>query len=707
MSRGKLSRRAFLRGAAASAVGTAVIGLSACSPRRAAVYTSGTYTAKAQGIGTVVANVTFSEGAITAVDLDLSGETATIGQAGKAELIKQIMKAQSSEIDGVSGASMTTGAVQRAVTDCIAQAKGVAVNGESARPAGSYTLEELTAGSGKLILNAGDTAALGQGPEIRDADVAEEIDCDVCICGAGITGLAAARAAAEAGAKVVVLEKNAAIEVHGFGCGVANTRMQKKTGIHTDPKELVREYQRRSFGRANMRLASLWAHHSGEVFDWWYDAVDNKSAEMVDDVTLAFYPLCPEHDPEAGLNKTFFGSIDCKEDDANPLGSPHWIAMGQANWKKAVARGADFRFSTPVIKLLTDETGTVTGAYGKNSEGRICRVKASRGVVLATGGLCMFGAGSEAMHKVFAPTLYKNSLEVTGTEPGWSPMFKANMGPISGDTGDGQLVAVWAGAQMDPFGDTAMASAESGIGGTVALCVNQEGKRFWNEDMGIWEKHDQVMYQPGRISYDIIDANWRDRLPFQEIGHRNFQYIEGPVAKGWKGKDYIDQFHKEFLESVGKAEGIVPTLDPHAGVVYGAETLEELADIIGVPRGAFLATVERYNKLCAAKEDVDFGCDPQKLFPVKKGPFFACSATAAPSMAAYAGLVINGDLQVLRGDGSVIQGLYAAGNCAAGKFSPSYSTLMAGMNHGLGITHGYFAGKAAALGAGKVDELAF
>lgn len=707
MSAHNFSRRDFLKGAAASAVGFAAMGLmSGCgttaaptaAPTGAAgLYTPGTYTATATGMGSVTVTMTFDANSITDVQLDLAGETDTIGQAAGPALIEQLMSAQSSEIDGVSGATVTTGAVKKAAADCIAQAQGVSSTAPSTAATG-YTLEELTAGSGTLVLNAGNIVALGTGPKIDESKIVEVINCDVCVCGAGITGLAAARAASEEGAKVVVLEKNAAIEVHGFQCGVVNSSIQKNLGAEVDPKEILNEYQRRTVGRANMKLASLWANHSGEVFDWWYDAVDDKPADMVENVTLAYYPLCPEHDPKAGMCKTFLGSIDLKEDRSNPLGSKYWIAIGTANQQKAIDNGADFRFSTPAVKLITDADGNVTGVYGKDADGNLYQVNTAKGVILTTGGLCMFGAGSEVMHKVFAPTLYKNSVTINGTEPAWSPMFTPDMGPISGDTGDGQLIGVWAGAKMDPYGDCAMGSAESGIGGTVALCVNQEGRRFWNEDMGIWEKHDALMYQPGRISYDIIDVNWRDRLPYQELGHRNFQVIDGYVGMGWKGKDYINQFHEEFLTSVGNPEGIVPTLDPHAGVVYGANTLEELADIIGVPKDTFLATVARYNDICKAKEDPDFGCDPQKLFPVSTAPFFACSATAAPAMAAYAGLVVNGDLQVLNNDGSLIGGLYAAGSCAGGKFSPSYSTLLSGMNHGQGITHGYFAGKSAVLG---------
>ncbi len=218
------------------------------------------------------------------------------------------------------------------------------------------------------------------------------------------------------------------------------------------------------------------------------------------------------------------------------------------------------------------------GVIGKNADEYFHQVNISKAVILTTDGFCQFGAGSEIMYKVYAPTLYKDYVAVTGTQPSWEPMFAVNPGPISGDTGDGQLMAVWAGAAMNPYGDVAMGSAESGIGGTVALCINQNGGRFWNEDMGICEKHNQLMYQPGHVSYDIIDVNWRDRLPYQKTSHRNLQVTDQLVAVGWTSTYYIDNFHKEFMSSIGVKEGIVPSLDSHAGTVYGANTLEELAD---------------------------------------------------------------------------------------------------------------------------------
>jgi hypothetical protein len=264
-------------------------------------------------------------------------------------------------------------------------------------------------------------------------------------------------------------------------------------------------------------------------------------------------------------------------------------------------------------------------------------------------------------------------------------------------------MAAWIGAQIDAFADTGMGSAESAIGGTCALGVSKLGERFWNEDMGIWIKHDTVMNLPDRISYDIIDVNWRDKLKAQTWGHRNFYYTDRDVSVGWSGYDYVDKFHEDFLAGVGNPEGITPELS--GNLVYGANTLEELADFIGVPKDRFLATVERYNRYCDQGFDEEFGVDPLKLMPIKEAPFFACVSSARPVMSAYAGMVTNGKFQVMHRDkGLPIEGLWAIGNCGGQKFAPMYNALMGGMNHGGGLTYGYYCGLYV---AGKEVDLGF
>ena len=135
----KISRKGFLKIAAAAAMSSVTAaGLAACnaassstaaaSSGAAGIYTPGTYTATAKGMSEITATVTFDAASITKVELDLSGETDSIGQAAKDKLIEQVMNAQTSQIDGVAGATVTSKAVQNAVADCIRQASGGAIN---------------------------------------------------------------------------------------------------------------------------------------------------------------------------------------------------------------------------------------------------------------------------------------------------------------------------------------------------------------------------------------------------------------------------------------------------------------------------------------------------------------------------------------------------------------------------------------------------
>ena len=105
----KISRKGFLKIAAAAAMSSVTAaGLAACnaassSSSATGIYTPGTYTATAKGMSQITATVTFDANTITKVELDLSGETDSIGQAAKDKLIEQVMNAQTSQIDGVTG----------------------------------------------------------------------------------------------------------------------------------------------------------------------------------------------------------------------------------------------------------------------------------------------------------------------------------------------------------------------------------------------------------------------------------------------------------------------------------------------------------------------------------------------------------------------------------------------------------------------------
>ena len=193
----KISRKGFLKVAAAAAMsGVTASALAACNAGSSsstaastgeAIYTPGTYTGTAAGIGEVKVTMTFSETAITDVVIDASNETESIGGVAAPTL----KAAQSTEIDNISGATITTNAVKKAAASCIEQAMGV-----------------HTAG-GDTAASSSDEDWLGTEPEIDESKVAKTVDVDVAVVGCGIAGVAACRSVAEDGGLVAAFEKAA------------------------------------------------------------------------------------------------------------------------------------------------------------------------------------------------------------------------------------------------------------------------------------------------------------------------------------------------------------------------------------------------------------------------------------------------------------------------------------------------------------------
>ena len=122
-----------------------------------AIYTAGTYTATAEGcLSDVTVTVTVSDKAITDVRVDASGETAELGGKAAEELPSEIIRSQSTDVDGYTGATLTSDAIKKAAADCIAQASGKkAASSQAASAAASSTVASSTAAS-SLSQNAAD-----------------------------------------------------------------------------------------------------------------------------------------------------------------------------------------------------------------------------------------------------------------------------------------------------------------------------------------------------------------------------------------------------------------------------------------------------------------------------------------------------------------------------------------------------------------------
>lgn len=317
---------------------------------------------------------------------------------------------------------------------------------------------------------------------------------------------------------------------------------------------------------------------------------------------------------------------------------------------------------TPVISLVTEE-GRVVGAVVQRA-GREVRIRARHGVLLATGGF------------EHDPEMRAAHLPEAG-QPDLSSGAPTN-------TGDGHRLGQQAGAATDLMDDAWwMPGVRLPDGGVFPLVsercippmviVDAQGRRFANESAP-YVNFVHTQLEGGHVpAYEIFDAKARSRYQFAGV---------------LPGRDFPGSWYR-------------------TGLVTRANDLTALAEAIGVPDKALTETVERFNTFAREGKDRDFGRgesaydryygDPTLPNPVLDtidgGPYYALRIEAG-DLGTKGGLVTDAAGRVLREDGSVIAGLYAAGNVSASVMGNDYAG--AGATIGPAMVFGYLAARDAA-----------
>lgn len=659
----KISRKGFLKLASAAAMGSVTAGaLAACnaasstassvSSSGAGIYTPGTYTATAKGMSEISVSVTFDANAITGVELDLSGETANIGQAAKDTLVEQIMAAQTSQIDGVSGATVTSKAVQNAVADCICQASGGAIN-----PAEQPLEDDASADW------------LGEEPVVDEADITETVECEVLVVGAGSSGCFAAAAAAEAGADTLLIDRFG----HDMASGIRDTLAacgsseQQADGADVDKQVAARYICDWSQGYARYSLAKLWADRSGETIDWYTNVLAESG--------VSFRHEIDEHQASNYQYLDVGHSIQYTDNYTETL------AM-DAVLDYAEGHGLTVRYETTMVKLEKDGSGRVTGIIAKNADDSYLRINASKGVILGCGGY----SGNEEMMKALQPQSVEQTC-VNYSKPGAK--------------GDGIKACLWAGAIMDTT-HTAMifdrgavkpdyagepGKASDGMmfwmGSQPFLKVNLKGERFINEYL----PYDMVLHAAASQPHHTYCTIWDSKYPedcekFATHGcSRLYPHVNGTAPV----------FPMETV--IGMNEDL-----EEQGYIVQADTVEELAEKLGLPVDTFTATVEHYNELAANGEDTDFGKESYRLSTLTEAPFYGVRQCGGYLICTMDGIQIDDNMHALDTNYQPIPGLYVIGDMSGNYFSHSYPNLMSGAAAGRSATFGRLAGQNAAAG---------
>ena len=534
------------------------------------------------------------------------------------------------------------------------------------------TAEPTTAGDG--------TPSFLAAPAVP-TDVQDTKECDVLVIGLGLSGCCAARAAAEGGAKVIGIEKQAQIGVIGMAgdFGIYGSKVQSDLGMElADKAEVVHQLMQDMTFRPNERMLNYWYDHSGEDFDWLIEASDCEvlptsatpaSGEKECVIRPKCYPVLEGYDRSSELFPYFNGTVTTEPSVGWCMESCQQIAEG---------KGAELMFGMFAEQLIKDDKGAVAGAYVRDSKGVYTQINASKGVVLCCGDI----SGNPDMLYYYVPW-------VEGIAP-----FYPNV-DVEGNvanTGDGHRMGMWAGGHME-LGPLAPMTHHMGgaLGVDAFLQLNVRGERFMNEDIPGQNIQDQLSRQPEARSFQIIDAKWPEQLACQGTGHGFVNYfVPEDEADQWPavvGEDASASFTGYTTEQM--------FLD---AITYQADTIEDLAKQMGLPKDAVVASVERYNELAHQGSDDDFGKRADRLFPLETPPFYACEFGDAGMLVCMGGLECDLDLHVVDDDKNPIPGLYVAGNTMGGRYAVEYPVTEAGISLATAMTFGRLAGVNAAAG---------
>lgn len=555
---------------------------------------------------------------------------------------------------------------------------------------------------------------LGEAPVIDESDIVQVVETEVVVCGGGNSGVQCALAAAQEGSQVVVIEMQPKETYSAFGNDIAayNSQLLTEQGFGGyDTGEIVGEFVRRGAGRVNADIIRSFVENSGEmldnlvaitpdtsnVFDFDSGQCQVQTGYKMDNAS--YYPL-----ERSGFKGWASCLQTCCTHNPNPVDGRPGEEVFRVTELQTYSRleaerlGATWYWESAATVLVQNEAGDVTGVIAKTPEGYV-QFNASKAVCLCTGD---FSGNADMVWNLM------DDVNELGARNGMDRSEMTNLGR----DGSGHKMGCWAGGVIECHPRPSMNSMmyTPGPWGDAPFCMlNCKGERFMNEGMG--GLHTPMMLrQPHGIISVVTDLNYMDTLKEVNVDH-------GAPAWGRAYEEFFG-FWETMQEGVASAvaagkEGAdvhdiavpydewIPGERFRIFKVYGAETLEELLQMMGYEGDALtqaLATIEDYNRMCRNGLDEVYGKDSCFMKPIDTPPFYGAyidhKGWNTTGLVTMAGLVTDKDMNVLRPDYTTpIKGLYASGNCLGHRYGPAYSTPTAGVSCGMALTHGRVLGK--------------
>lgn len=477
----------------------------------------------------------------------------------------------------------------------------------------------------------------------------ESITCDVCVIGAGPSGLTAAVAAATEGADVLLIEKRSALGATGHSITAVGTPWQEELGITMTPEELVEFWTTYPDPHQDPSMLLFLAQESANTIAWLGE-------HGVEFVGVSAPPTNPFQEPMRTMVTT--GDRDGIASYLDPL------------MRDATERGVTVCFDTEALSLRTTETGALSGVEAVGADGHPVTITA-RSVVLASGG---FGSNYTLMSR-------------------YSPQNILNQQFQGHNTGFAVTAGVAVGAQLVmPGSCTHSYSVPSSLPSDNegrSLMVNTEGRRFANENLYFSD----LGHTGFQLGYGSVY-----RLYDQDL-------IDTYAAEGLNVSGIEDACNAGIVYKASTIEGLASQLGMNAATLVETIDTYNAACDSGVD-AEFGKPATRVGKIFDPARELSYmpvmiERTYTLLNPVRTPPFYAflCESRSGGAYTiTHGGLKIDTTGQVYDCLDQPIAGLYAAGEAANGQFLGTWYP-QSGTSLCICFTIGRFAGQAAAINA--------
>ena len=419
-----------------------------------AAMTDGTYTGEGKGRnGTITVEVTVKAGKLDAVKVVKHTETVGISDAAVADFPKAIVAAQSTAVDAVAGATMTSEGIRAAVAQAIQKAGG--------DPAQFATAVVKKKAAKKLVKE----------------------NADIVVVGAGGSGISAAVKAETLGANVILIEKmpviGGATALNAGTLIATGSKYQREVMKETkdSPELAYKDIFTVGKNRNDPTLVKMVTERVGGVVDW-----------LIYDMKIPYGPAATQY-PDHSANRQF--GVTGR--------SVNYLNLMR---EKFLGMGGKLMLQTRAQELIRDDAGKVVGVRATDKDGNTVELT-SKAVILASGG---YGAVKSMLPKEMSNYVFYGLDSETGD--GYKMATAIGAGTINLD-----LVKMYPqGVETVPgHGLAATASSTDTMKKSGAIYVNKLGQRYVDENAALGVLTDKTVEQPDHIAYIVMDAKaWKE-----------------------------------------------------------------------------------------------------------------------------------------------------------------------------------------------------